>query len=114
MSLPTPWLLHVRRWAPGEPDRYGNVIDTWGGIEPWPVHAYWQSTPEERQAAGRDLLTDARTVIAPATADRPTYRDLVVIDGLEFRIEGEPADYTHGPWPMPIAGLVYNVTRAEG
>lgn len=114
MSIPTPWTVGVRRHVEGAVDRYGNVGESWGPVEPWPVHGWSTASAEPWTASRPNLLEVDLVLYAPPTADAPTARDVVVIDGAEYRVEGEPQDWTRGPWPHPSAGLVYALKRTEG
>lgn len=115
MSFPLPYQLGVMRYVLGLPDRYGNHEDTWElDPKPWLVHGYWTPGGEEPWRAGRDLSNVVWSVLAPATPDAPGDRDRIIIGGVEYEIDGKPGDYSHGPWSMPFAGLVYDLKLSEG
>ena len=112
-GLPTPYTLQVRTYDPDTVDAYNNPIDAWGDPVDWPVHAYASGANDEPEQPGRDLSMVLWTVYAPAE-NLPGARDLVVLNGTEYKIEGEPRDYSHDPWQHRIGGAVVYLKDANG
>lgn len=112
-DVPTPHALGLRKFTPGVKDERGNTIDAWGDPVTIRVHGVAPGAMDEPGSAARDLSLIAWTVYAPA-GHGIAARDLIVLNGREYRINGEPRDWTMGPWDMPIAGSVIELTRAEG
>ncbi|MBO0747278.1 MAG: hypothetical protein J2O47_02940 [Acidimicrobiaceae bacterium] len=114
--MDTTWLLEVRRYQGDQVDAHGNQIPLWGAPQPWPV--YYLAPGPSSEITDRTREEAVRIVWnigAPATPAVPGERDLVVVDGEEFEVEGRPADYTHTPWPPhPTAGVVVELHRVEG
>lgn len=112
MSLPTPHTVGVRAFQAGATDAHGNPVQSWATPVSVAVHALSPGS-DEPATTSRDLSIIEWTVYAPAgTTVGP--RDLVVVDGRGYEIEGEVKDYTRGPWVNPVAGVVFELRRAEG
>ena len=112
MSLPTPHTVGVRVFQEGATDAHGNPVDGWAAAVDVAVHALSPGS-DEPPSPNRDLSLIEWTVYAPAgTSVGP--RDLVVVGGREFTVEGEVRDFTLGPWHNPVAGVVFELRRAEG
>ena len=58
---------------------------------------------QARLRSGEQLREDVEIALEPFT-----------LGGEEYEVEGRPADWTHGPWPHPTAGIVVELKRAEG
>lgn len=114
MSLPTPHTLGVKRRVVGSADAHGKKAITYATAVDWPVHAYAPGASTEPAAPNRDLSLILWTVYAPADGLVPTELDRVVLEGVEYAVEGRPADWTNGPWAHPTAGTVVELKRAEG
>lgn len=115
MSLvPSPYIVGVRRFADGALDEFGNATDAWAEPVNWWVRSISPATSDEPGADHRDLSVVIYTIHADKTPDAPGVRDLVVIDGKDYPVDGEPDDWTRGPWVNPAAGVVVWVKRAEG
>lgn len=111
-ALPTPHTVGVRAFQDGATDAHGNPVAAWGDPVEVPVHALSPGS-DEPPSPHRDLSVVEWTVYAPAgTQVGP--RDLVLVDGREFTVEGEVRDYTRGPWHNPVAGVAFELRRAEG
>jgi hypothetical protein len=106
--------LAVRRYQPGATDAHGNPVESWSESQPWVVRGYAPGAMAEPSEANRDLSLIEWTVYADANDSAPGERDLVVLEGDEYAVEGRPADWTKGPWPHPTAGIVVELKRAEG
>lgn len=112
--LPTPHLIHVRRWQQGgDPNPHGYRPETYGDPEELLVHGYAPGSSSDSTTAGRDTASTLVTVYAPA-GTVIGYRDRAVIDGVEYEVAGNSKDYTSGPWANPAAGVVLELKRLEG
>lgn len=111
MSLPTPHSVGRRAYIAGAKDRHGNPIDTWGDPVPTPVYSIAPKTIVEPET-GRFLVVEGLTVQAPPET-RFDSRDLVVIDGVEYQIEGGVKDWNRGPFGYS-PGISIDLTREEG
>lgn len=106
--------LGVRRAIFAPADAHGVRNVTYSDPQPWSVYGYGPGTNTEPRAPFRDQVVTEWTVYAPASDEAPTEWDRVVIDGVDYDVEGRPLDYTHGPWEHPTAGLAVNLNRTEG
>ncbi len=114
MGFPLTATLEIRRFLSDGVDSHGNDVPVYGDPEPWPVHGYSPGANDEPGYANRDLSLILWTVYAPADALVPRERDLVLLAGEAYRVDGRPSDWTHGPWPFPGAGVSVALVRAEG
>lgn len=113
--IPSPHTVLVRRMVQAtEPDDFGNFPEALGDPQPWPVRSIDPANGREPGAPLRDLATIAYVIQADKTAQVPTYKDTVVVDGVEHEVDGNPDDWTRGPWPNPAAGVTVWLKRVEG
>ena len=112
--VPSRYVLGVRRFTTGAVDEFGNPTDSWADPTDWPVRSWSSTTATEPGAEHRDLSVVVFSIYADKSSEMPGVRDLVVIEGREYAVDGEPADWTHGPWENPAAGVTVFVRRAEG
>lgn len=114
--IPTPHAIWVRRWTAGvERDPLNNPIDGYGDPEPVAVHSIAPGASKEAVAAGRNPDEVSFTLHAPAGITVGA-RDRVLFElgGVEYDVFGDSADWAHGPWPNPVAGVVIELRRQEG
>ena len=102
--IPTPYKLRVRSKVDGDADEFGNVTSTW--VEEGPATT-------EQLGSNRDLSVVSYTVLAPAGSGVGEY-DEVRVAGEWYAVNARPADYSHGPWEFPDAGVVVELKRSEG
>lgn len=113
--IPSPHRLEVRKWiASTEPDEMGNSDGSLGLPRPWFVRSIDPVSNREPGLDHRDLAEIAYVIHADKSFLVPSYRDVVVINGKEYPVDGEPDDWTNGPWANPAAGVTVYVKRAEG
>lgn len=112
--VPSPHRIQVRRYEVGADDEFGNAGMALGDPEYWSVRSIDPATGREPGAELRDMATIAFVIQADKTALVPGYRDVVVIDGKEYPVDGQPDDWTRGPWANPAAGVTVWVRRVEG
>lgn len=113
-NVPSPYTLQVRRFVAGSTDAHGNAVDAWGTAAAWAVRSVAPGSMEEPSATNRDLSVVEYTIHADATADVPGVRDLVIVDGVEYAVNGTPDDWTKGPWPNPAAGVAVELRKVDG
>jgi hypothetical protein len=87
-AVPSPHEISVRRYAPGQKDEWGDLQETWSPPQPWRVRSIDPASAREPGAANRDLATIAYVIQADKSSEVPDYRDLVVIDGKEYPVDG--------------------------
>jgi hypothetical protein len=95
----------------GATDAHGNPVDGWAASVPLAVFAIYPRFSEE-PAPDRPLVVVGKAVLAP-TGTTVGPKDLLVIDGEDWKVEGEPADWTTGPFGF-TPGVEIVLTRAEG
>lgn len=106
--------LGVRRLIVGSEDSHGNAVKSYAPATDWVVRGYAPAANTEGTDPARDTSQILWTIYADATTDIPGELDLVVLGGVEYAVEGRPADWTHGPWFNPVAGVVVELKRVEG
>lgn len=112
--LPTPYMVGVSRIARSGEDAHGNPVKSWADPVVWPVSAIAPGDMDE-QVAGQDRSDIRVTLFAPAGhPNEPHEHDRVVIDGLEYDVDGAVKDWTRGPWSNPFAGVQVVCVRVEG
>lgn len=114
MDLPTPYTLHTRAYAGAVTDAHGNQSDVWSDPVEWLVHGYASGANDEPDRPTRvDLSIVLWTVYAPVDG-LPGPRDMVVLDAVEYAIEGDPRDYSHDPWGHHVGGGVVYLRKVDG
>lgn len=112
--IPSPHLVKVRRYVAGAKDEFNNAVDAWQDPTDWWVRSIDPVTGREPDQSFRDLASLALKIEADKTPDVPTYRDIVIVDGVEYPVDGRPDDWTQGPWTNPVAGVTVYLRRVEG
>jgi hypothetical protein len=113
-AIPSPHALSVRRYRPGAADEFNNAVPAWDPAVPWYVRSVDPVSSREPGLQFRDMTNIDLVVQADKTPAVPGYRDRVVVDGLEYDVDGQPDDWTRGPWPNPAAGVTVYLKRTEG
>ena len=114
MSIPTPYVLMVRRWSESdERDEFNNPVAVLSPPRPIRIHGIHPGQSVEAVAAGRQSDEVAFTVLAPRGTELDA-RDVVVIDGVEFHVRGDSRDWGNGPWRFPAAGVEFELVHARG
>ena len=111
--IPSPYTLTIRVRTEGAKDAFGNVTVTWPERE-WRVRSVAPGAMADPSDPNRDLGSIAYTIHADADSGPPSRLDEVVVDGEPYAVDGDPADWTRGPWPNPVAGVIVLLTRSEG
>lgn len=112
--IPSPYTLQVRTRTSTTDDGLGNVDTEWSAERPWNVRQIDPGQSAEPYLPNRDLSSVEYAVHAGKTGDVPGEDDQVQVDGVWFDVDGKPADWTRGPWPNPVAGVVVLLKRVEG
>lgn len=106
--------LQVRRRTLGGRNARNNPVETFGDPQDWHVWAIAPGASAEPADPNRDLSLILWTVYAPANEKVPGELDRVILNGVEYGVEGRPGDWTHGPWGPGNAGVVVELKRVEG
>jgi hypothetical protein len=112
--IPSPYKLQVKPYIAGAKDDFNNPIDSWGPGRDWWVRSVDPVSNREPQQPNRDMATIAYVIQADKTDAMPGYRDLVTVDGVDYPVDGQPDDWTRGPWANPVAGVTVYLKRVEG
>lgn len=114
-TIATPWEVSVRRFESTGDDGYGNPVDSHSAtVLSLPVHFVAPAATVEPYRENRDLLTTDLAVGGPKTDNVPGPRDLVVWQDEDYRVEGDIADFTFGPFDNASAGVTFLIRRVEG
>lgn len=115
MSLiPSPHRLQVKRYVASVKDEMGDTTTTYADPVEWWVRSVDPVSSREPNQPNRDMANIAYVVQADKTSAVPTYRDIVVVDGTDYPVDGQPDDWTRGPWANPAAGVSVYLRRVEG
>lgn len=111
MSMQTKHTVGHKVYREGAYDDRGNPIDDWHDPVDLDVFAIYPRFSEEPEP-NRPLVVVGKAILAPpGTSVGP--KDLIVIDGEDWKVEGEPADWTNGPFGF-VPGVEIVLSRAEG
>lgn len=105
------YTVQRKPYVAGLKDAHGNVRAGWGAPEDFEVFAIAPSTSQEPLADRTAVTTGISLLVPPTAVVGPL--DLFVVDGEDWKVEGEIADYTRGPFGFD-AGKVVSLTREEG
>ena len=105
--------LVLRRVLPGELNPHRFREPTLGPEEPFAVFGMSPGSDAAREA-GRDAAEASWTVYYPATGPDIAARDVVVVEGVEYRARADSLDWSKGPWPSSAAGKVVELVKKEG
>ena len=115
VSFPTPHAIRVHRYQVGALDAHNNPVESW--VPDVALTAVQGVAPgaqnDESVQPGRDVSEVAWTVYAPA-GTLVGARDRVEWLGDVYAVDGEPRDYTRGPWRNFGEGVVIELRRTEG
>lgn len=103
--------ITLRRGGTGAVNRYGDAAVPYTDV-PLTADAIYPRTSSESEEPGRDRITDGITVKIPAGTLIDPRRDLFVVRGNTYEVDGEPGDYR-----SPFTGLcvlTVNLTRVRG
>ena len=111
--IPTPYTVGHRVHSESGLDAHNNAVDAWAAPAPLQVHAVAPGASVEAVRAGRDVSAVLWTVYAPAGTVVGS-RDRIMWQGVEYAVQGQPDDWTHGPWVNPTAGVTIELAAWEG
>ena len=112
--IPSPHRVQVRRYLGTANDPMGNSVPSLDAPVDWWVRSIDPASSRDANQANRDMTTIAYVIQADKTSAVPGYRDVVLVDGVEYPVDGTPDDWTRGPWFNPVAGVTVYLTRVEG
>ena len=111
--VPSPYRVTIRARAEGVKDAFGNATTTWASRHWW-VRSIAPGAMADPANPNRDLGEVAYTIHADADSSPPGRLDEVEVGGEVFVVDGDPGNWTNGPWPNPVAGVVVELKRSEG
>lgn len=106
---------HVARVEPYTPgvDSHNRAVDAWGEPVTVAVFGWGPSSSSQDISGNREPITSVLEVYAPAgTATYP--KDRWTLQGSIWLQDGEPLDYTNGPFGSRVAGVVVRVQKVRG
>lgn len=106
------YTVGLRRHSSDATDSHGNAIDAWADPIGYPVYAIAPTTSNEPDPS-RTAVVTGYTLLAPPDGEPVTPLDRFVLDGVEWEVVGEIADWTRGPFGFR-PGVSINLTRAAG
>lgn len=112
--IPSPYTLQVRSRTETGKGPLGNPTYSWSASRSWSVRQIDPGQSAEPYLANRDLSSVEFAVHADSASGVPAAGDQVLVDNDWYDVDGEPADWTRGPWPNPVAGVVVLLKRIEG
>lgn len=100
-----------KAYTPGAVDSHNNPVDAWA--DPVSVEVYGYGPPNRTPEAepGGTQVIEGMQILAPVFAVDP--RDQFVVDGDLFEVEGEVANWSHGPFGFQ-PGMTIQLKRVEG
>jgi hypothetical protein len=90
---------------------HGNDVVNYGAVITRPVYGYGPPTRTSDAEPGGTQVIDGLDVFAPVFPVDP--RDLFVVDGIEYTVDGHADDWTKGPFGFS-PGQVIHLKRVEG
>jgi len=112
--IPSRFTLGVRRYAATAADAHGNAVPAFAAAIPWPVRQVDPGAMLDPRDPNRDASVVAFTIHANPHPNAPTERDRVVVDDVEYEVEGHVKDWSRGPWSNPVAGVVVQLRNVKG
>lgn len=101
-----------RRYDSTATDAHGNDIDFWFPEVPKPVYGWGAPQSDEPKLAGHDReVVEVELLVPPGF--ECSHRDLMVLDGVEFEVIGDPEMFDHSPFGWNPGGVV-NLRKVNG
>lgn len=102
--------VQVKRYDPGTKDAHGNVG---GHADPEDVYVYAVAPSSSTEPApDRDAVVTVLTIYAPPSVVLDP-RDLVVVNGEDYDVVGDTADFNRGPFAF-APGNTFALQKASG
>lgn len=98
MNLGTSYRVPVKRRVAGATDDHGNAVDTYEATHFLDAYSIAPAYSNEPFEAGREAVVTGLTVLAPKPDFDIDEDDLLVINGDDYSIKGEVADWNMGPF----------------
>lgn len=99
-----------RVYVAGVEDAHGNPVDSWATAVDVDVYGWG---PRASTEPGGTQVIVGLEVYAPASLAVGAL-DRMVVDGLEYVVDGDPGDYSRGPLGRSVGQKVINLKRVEG
>lgn len=101
----------LRVYTPSAKDKYGDAVESWSAPIDLAVYSVAPRSSDEPEEGRNAVVSGVSLHAPPGTPVGPL--DRVVIDGVEYEVEGEIADWTRGPFGF-ASGVVIDLKRTEG
>lgn len=111
--FPTPHVLQVKGYQTGAQDAHGNAAVTYAAPRDWAVHSIEPLLHRAEREVRRSPMLDY-LILAPADDQLPGEHDIVVLDGVDYAVNGRPRYWSEaGPWSFPDAPAQVEIKRME-
>ncbi|OZE92456.1 hypothetical protein CH298_02670 [Rhodococcoides fascians] len=113
IDIPLLFTVQVEKAVDGPRNAHNNVTRTFDPPIDEPVYGWSEPTSSESTAAGQsNRVTHDLELLVPEGFSARAH-DRVRVDGRTYDVEGDPADFNHGPFGFR-PGLVVNLKRVSG
>jgi hypothetical protein len=102
----------VSRTAAGV-DQYGNDVPATVQVDV-PGCVVWPRTSVETDNVTQDTVITGVTVLFPPGTVLPKATDTVIVQGVEYRVTGDPFDWSSNPWTNSRAGTQVEMVKVTG
>lgn len=112
VAVKAAYTVGLKRYVPGATNAHGNPRDTWSAPVDLPVYAIaprFSTEPDPSRPGG---IVVGLTLLAPPDA-LVGGRDRIVIDGDDYEVEGDHADWNRGPFDWRPGNSI-NLRRVKG
>lgn len=109
---PTPWTIQLRRYLGEVEGPKGTRVKAWADPEPARVYSVAPVTLTEPDEAGRTIVLDTLSVLAPPEVKVSAYDRVEWLEDT-YEVEGTPANWTTGPFGFE-PGLEITLKKVNG
>ncbi|WP_037183828.1 hypothetical protein [Rhodococcoides fascians] len=112
IDIPLLFTVQVEKAVDGPRNEHNNVTRTYAPPIDAPVYGWSAPASSESTAAGQTnrVVHDLELLVPESFT--ATAHDRVTVDGRKYEMQGDPADFNHGPFGFR-PGLVANLKRVS-
>lgn len=111
MTYPLAQTIQQKPYGAGEKNAHGNAAKQYGDPVVREVYGYGPPTRSTEAEPGGTQVIEGLDVYAPTFP--VDARDLFVVDGIDYEVEGEPGVWDNGPFGFK-PGQVIHLKRVRG